>query len=1061
MGIDAIERIQAEKALRESEELRRLILDNVEDLIFICGIDGKLTYGNKALQRIMGYSEDEFVGKHYLHFIHKDDRQREIDSYIAQVNENVDTTYHDYRMVFKDGSVHWISQTTRMVTKQDGQVEFFGIARDITERKGAEDALKRSEEKFRNLVSKISEAIYQCDMHGYFTYMSPVGLAILGYTHDEIIRLRNVDIVHPDYSDDVIEHYGRQFDEHIPNTYLEFPVIRKDGSTLWSGHAVSLVENDSGELEFYCIARDITERKKIEEALRESEMRHRIVLDNVIDFIFICGVDGKFFYCNNSLERVTGYTKEEVLGKSYLHFVHRDDRGEALDHYARQIKDNVDMTYFEYRLIRKDGAIAWMAQTINMVKNREGEIEFFGIARDVTKRKEEENTRRELEEQKTLFFANVSHEIRTPLTLMLSPIESYLQGDYHEEIGKKFFESLYRNGLRLLKLINNLLDFSKIEAGRTTMKIVELDIVSFIRNYVATLQSACDSKGIILGFMPPGKISNLYADMEKIDRIFMNILSNSLKFTDRGGIITLKVREDDVFCYIDIEDTGQGIPADSIDMIFERFGQADTLSTRGHIGTGIGLSLAKELVEMHGGTITVKSRYIEEYPEEHGTIFTITLLKGTEHFEMMPNVARDDSAPHDGSPSIHRFAGMREMYDLQGEGLENTSFHGFTGNEVHDSSQTVKPVILIVDDNSDMREFLVSIMKDTYALVTAENGLQGFDVVVQHMPDLVITDVMMPVMDGFEMTRRIKESEKLKHIPVIMLTAKAEISQKIEGIEFGADDYLIKPFNTKELLTRVMRLLKTREYERTIAQRNYEIEQELEIARMLQHRLLPEKELELSGYRSHAIYIPMDRVGGDFYDWRVSGNAIELMIADVSGHGLPGAFLSTITKISSDSIRDRVSPGDTLRVLNEVVLRSTVNSNYVTAFLCMIDTGSNVMTFCNAGHFPQLLLNGHDGTLTELKAKGKPLGWYDSAEYEESEVQLHPGDRLILYTDGITECSNSHGEMFGQDRFYEFICVHRNDTPRQFSERIVRELKDFTGDDVYDDDVSMVVFDIL
>jgi signal transduction histidine kinase len=233
---------------------------------------------------------------------------------------------------------------------------------------------------------------------------------------------------------------------------------------------------------------------------------------------------------------------------------------------------------------------------------------------------EANNKLRELDRLKSDFFANISHEIRTPLTLILAPVESGLLVDYDDTPDRGFFENLQRNAIILLKLINDLLDFSKIEAGQMKMRIREVDIVSFISSYASSFKSAAESKGIKISFEYTCSAIPVFIDTEKMDKIVMNLFSNALKFTDKGGFIKITVSEDGRNCYIQFRDSGIGIPPDKFETIFDRFSQVNTGYTRKYEGTGIGLALVKEFVELHGGAINVESRALNNSPEAHGTI---------------------------------------------------------------------------------------------------------------------------------------------------------------------------------------------------------------------------------------------------------------------------------------------------------------------------------------------------------------------------------------------------------------------------------------------------------
>jgi len=666
---------------------------------------------------------------------------------------------------------------------------------------------------------------------------------------------------------------------------------------------------------------------------------------------------------------------------------------------------------------------------------------------------EANNKLRELDRLKSSFFANISHEIRTPLTLILAPVESILQGDDNFTPDRGFFENLQRNAIILLKLINDLLDFSKIEAGHMKVNVRELDMVSFVRSYALSFNSAAESKGLSMSFNYPERAVHVFIDTEKMDKILMNLFSNSLKFTDRGGSIKISIRDDESSCSISIEDSGIGIPPDKIETIFDRFSQVDAGSTRKYEGTGIGLALVKEFVELHGGSIDAESRCIDDSPEDHGSVFTVTIPKGDRHFRDDVNVKFLENNDIEVSIGLHSSFNTWEIAE----------FREWMSAEIPVPHKTVNshPRVLIVEDNADMRSFLGFILKDCYNVYYAVNGEDGLLSAERLKPDLILSDVMMPVMNGYDMTRKIKSNAELNRIPVILLTAKAEISNKIEGLEYGADDYLTKPFSSRELLTRIKNLLKTRDYELVLERRNREIEDDLKIARLIQGKLLPQNIPVVEHYRFYPVYIPMDEVGGDFYDYNVQNRYIEIFISDVSGHGLVSAFISLIAKMALDSISRRDSSVWVLQILNSIICKSTVNTNYMTAFFCLVDRETNRMSYSNAGHIPPMVYRESSGTFYELSTGGKPLGLFPDLVHAEGEFQLEKGDRVIFYTDGIVECMNSSNELYGENRFRDFIISGRGMEPETLSAMLIDELKKFCGSERFGDDLCLLVFDVM
>jgi DNA-binding response OmpR family regulator/two-component sensor histidine kinase len=340
----------------------------------------------------------------------------------------------------------------------------------------------------------------------------------------------------------------------------------------------------------------------------------------------------------------------------------------------------------------------------------------------------------------------------------------------------------------LLTLINQLLDLSKIEAGNMKLSLSEHNLVSFLKSLFFSFESHAASKKITLSFISASDNIPVVFDIDKMEEIFNNLVSNALKFTDIHGEVKVSIQIiDSIHVEIRVENDGQGIPSDQLPYIFDRFYQVDSSITRKHEGTGIGLALAKELVEMHHGTITAES------VEGKGAVFIIMLPVG----EIKPGdvITEPLTANQDFTPDI--------SHDVQ---IVNSAV---TDIEALKSAED-KEIILIVEDNEDVRAFIREQLEADYMVTEAENGKAGIYKAQETVPDLIITDLMMPEMDGYQFSKEIRRDERTSHIPVIMLTARAGLDDKIEGLETGIDDYITKPFSTKELKTRVKNLINQR-----------------------------------------------------------------------------------------------------------------------------------------------------------------------------------------------------------------------------------------------------------
>ncbi len=399
--------------------------------------------------------------------------------------------------------------------------------------------------------------------------------------------------------------------------------------------------------------------------------------------------------------------------------------------------------------------------------------------------------REEVDKAKSEFFANISHEFRTPLTLIkgrLTDIKNVLSSSQQKNLEKHFVVTS-RNIDRLEELMNQLLELSKLEAGTLKLKAQARDFSKFLKRVKSAFDSVTDQKGIHLGLILPEDPVGLYFDDIKMERVINNLLSNAIEFTPSDGSITCRLTNEDggdlkgfgSFAVLEITDTGEGIPSESLDKIFDRFYQADTTITRSHEGTGIGLALVKELTELHGGTVSVESKVGK------GTTFTIRLPKGAEHLLAEELVESDGDIV---SEEITTEA-TNKTFQVQ-KGIE----HAIN--------------ILIVEDNQDMADYINDQLTETYNTDIAYDGEAGLQRAIDGLPDLIISDVMMPKKDGYALAKDIRNNEVLSHVPIILLTAKAGKDDRIAGHKSLADAYVTKPFQPDELLAQVSNLLESR-----------------------------------------------------------------------------------------------------------------------------------------------------------------------------------------------------------------------------------------------------------
>lgn len=375
-----------------------------------------------------------------------------------------------------------------------------------------------------------------------------------------------------------------------------------------------------------------------------------------------------------------------------------------------------------------------------------------------------------------MFFTNVSHDLRTPLTLIAEPVEQLSRADYLTPRDKSLVGLASRNVRILRRLIDQILDFRKYENGRLDLNLAESDFRQLIADWTASFNELARKHDIRLSTdISQAGPTTAAVDVEKLERVMFNIISNAFKYTRHNGSIGVAMKLVDDRINISVSDTGKGISAEDLSHIFERFFQVDKIHPN---GSGIGLSLAKAFIELHGGTITADSI------EGKGSVFTVTLP-----------IRHVDSQPQDTQSRI-----TASDVRLELEEVENPPEH--IGED--------KTTVLVIDDNPDIRSLVSTLLKDDYVVLTAPDGSKGLKLAAKYVPDLIICDVMMPVMDGLECCRRLKNEQSTSHIPVLMLTACSMDEQRIQGYECGADAYLSKPFNAEVLLARCRSLIENR-----------------------------------------------------------------------------------------------------------------------------------------------------------------------------------------------------------------------------------------------------------
>ncbi|AGP34054.1 ATP-binding protein [Sorangium cellulosum] len=553
-------------------------------------------------------------------------------------------------------------------------------------------------------------------------------------------------------------------------------------------------------------AADIAAQQQAQASLEQQQAVLKYVIANVPHAIFWKDRQGRFLGGNQNflndtntrvLENLVGKTDFDVWGKQDAESFVRVDR--------EVIERGTPMLDIEEPLLRPDGERRVLLTSKVPIRDERGDIiGLLGIYADITERKRMEVELQKAKEAadaaaraKGEFLTVMSHELRTPLSLILGPLQSLLSSQ-DEPLSARVqadLERIQRSGRRLRRLVDDVLDYQKIEAGKMHVDWEAADVTELVADMVEEARPAAERGGVKLSLQADPALGTVPLDRRKFEKIALNLLGNALKFTPAGGRVDVRLRAADGLFELSIEDTGPGIPPDQRHLLFQRFQQIDASATRKHEGTGIGLSLAKELAELMGGTVGVESE------PGVGSHFYVRLPRAADGV-MASRAPRAPEPPRSSGPpggADDPAASRPRVADhLAAPAPRAAPAVGGDGRAEAPASR-----VLVVEDNPDMASYLEGILAAEHQVLLATNGREALDVVGATRPDVIVSDVMMPEMDGFELVRRLKGDAELRDIPILLLTARASRAEAVGGLEVGADEYLSKPFDPLELKARV------------------------------------------------------------------------------------------------------------------------------------------------------------------------------------------------------------------------------------------------------------------
>jgi signal transduction histidine kinase/serine phosphatase RsbU (regulator of sigma subunit) len=646
----------------------------------------------------------------------------------------------------------------------------------------------------------------------------------------------------------------------------------------------------------------------------------------------------------------------------------------------------------------------------------------------------------DLNKLKDEFLANTSHELRTPLNGIIGIAESLVYG-VTGKLGDETKQNLLMivaSGKRLSALVNDILDFSNLKHKTLELQLKPVTMREIVEIILSLSQPMIAKKELQLINSIKSELPPVYADENRLQQILYNLVGNAIKFTESGRIeISAKVVDN--YLEVSISDTGIGVAKNKLNRIFESFEQAEGSTARKYGGTGLGLAITKQLVQLHGGKIWVKS----EVGVGSCFFFTIPLSKD-----------KDDVSSNKDNVSAQISLINSSLSDIKTNKPSKETNKVTTSNQVN---------ILIVDDEPINLQVLQNYLYlENYHIVQANNGHEALSIIEKGFkPDAILLDVMMPQMTGYELTKKLREKWQADELPILLLTAKNQVTDLVTGLEAGANDYLAKPFSKDELLARLKNQINIKQ----LRADNIRLNAEIEVTQRIQQMLLPKTEelekivgLDIAGFME-----PAEEVGGDYYDVLQSNGRILFCIGDATGHGLESGMLAMMTQAG---VRTLLEIGETdttkfLTSLNSMIYKNVqermlIDKN-ITLSLLEYQAGGTLRI--SGQHEDIIIVRNGNLELFDTSDLGVPVGFIDDiSEYvSQKEVKLNQGDVVILYTDGITEAENIEREEYGIERLSKIVKQHWQKSSKDIQQAVIDDVHTFIGTQKVFDDITLLV----
>jgi PAS domain S-box-containing protein len=767
---DISERIRSHEALIESETKYRQLVTQSPDGIFIADLTGKFLSVNRTICKNLGFTEEEMLSMSLLNIVPEKYHATHKERLASLIQSKKDTALSaEYEVVGKDGISHYVEVLSVPYYRDKTIIGFQGIARDITERMKMETLLRESEEKYRLIFENIQDLYYETSIEGMILEVSP-SIEVISkgsYKRDDLLGKSIYDF----YTQS--DERNTLFSELLKKGYVtdfEISLKNRDGSVVPCAISAKVISVEGVPQKIVGSMHDITDRRNSLNILKESEARFRSYFETSLAGIAITTPDTAWIDVNKTLSEMLGYSKEELLKTKWTDITHPDDLNIDLKEFERVIKGESEGYFLDKRFICKDKTIIWTSLAVRCVRNIDGSVKYLiSLIIDITERKRTETelikAKEKAEESdrlKTAFLNNISHEIRTPMNAITGFCALLNEPGIDEQMRTSFIETITQSSDQLLNIIYDILEVSNIDAGIIKITKTEVDINPVLKNLFTQFSPKADERGIKLNYSLTlnDNDAKILTDKTKLIQILSNLLNNAFKFTQKGQIeFGYKIVAGNFQFHV--SDSGIGIPEDKIDKIFDRFYQIDHGLDRQFEGTGLGLSICKAYVSHLGGDIWVTSA------TGTGSTFYFTIP--------VAKPARSAMSDKPLSSEINLLFSR-------------------------------KKTILVAEDVESNYILILNYLKETNSVVLwAKNGQEAVEKAISDKNiDLILMDIRMPVMDGYEATQRIREAGIT--VPVLAQTAYAD--DFVKAIEAGCTGMISKPFDKYKLLSTIEDMIK-------------------------------------------------------------------------------------------------------------------------------------------------------------------------------------------------------------------------------------------------------------